>query len=289
MAESKDNETLPINEEEIIETEKLIPYLDATGRLTGLEDVNPMHWPKGWKAVDPNLGRRYMLKMQGFKEEEYLKKEAQIMERVKQREDEDDETYELRKRLFWRRIDGMWKPGQSGNPNGTPENYRHLEKARKMPMSVRVALEKQLSEQIKIVMAQEDGTERQVRITKKELIAKNIVDMVALGKVEFPTGKSGRRRTVELGARDWAANALKLLKMINPKPMEETEEVIQTISFDIDNMMPTNAKMTVVKKITGREYASEEDYLEDQDAVDQIIDVAGEDADVDISEVLDDE
>lgn len=157
-----------------------------------------------------------------------------------------------------------------------------------MPMTVKVALERQLSEQVKMVMPTLDG-EKSILVTKKELIAKNIVDMVALGRVEFPTGKSGRRRIVELGGRDWAANALKLLKMINPKPMEETEEVIQTISFDIDGMMPTNAKMTVVKKITGRDYDSEEEYLDDEEAVDQIIDAAGEDADIDISEVLEDE
>ena len=156
-------------------------------------------------------------------------------------------------------------------------------------MSVKVALDRQLSEQVKMLMSSEDGTEKQVKISKMELIAKNIVDMVALGKVEFPTGKSGRKRIVELGGRDWANNAMKLLKMINPKPMEESEEVVQTISFDIDNMLPTNAKMTVVKKITGKEYASEEEYLEDEEAVDQIIDAAGEDAEIDIDEVLDDE
>ena len=288
--EEENREELEAGEaEEIIETDKLIPYLDASGKLSGLEEVNPMYWPKGWKMVDPNLGRRYMLKIQHFDEAEYLKKEAKISERIKQKEDEDDESYELRKRLFWKRIDQMWAPGQSGNPAGTPENYRHIQKAKRMPMSVKVALDRQLSEQVKMMMPSEDGTEKPVKITKKELIAKNIVDMVALGRVEFPTGKSGRTRIVELGGRDWANNAMKLLKMINPKPMEESEEVVQTISFDIDNMLPTNAKMTVVKKITGKEYASEEEYLGDEEAVDQIIDAAGEDAEIDIDEVLDDE
>jgi len=288
MAKENESDDMEGGGEVIIETDKLIPYLDAKGRLTGLEEINPTLWPKGWKEVDPNLGRRYMLKIQGFTEEEYQKKEAKICERVKQREGEDDESFELRKRLYLHRIDSMWKPGQSGNPAGKPENYRYLQRAKKMPMTVKVALERQLSEQVKMVMPTLDG-EKSILVTKKELIAKNIVDMVALGRVEFPTGKSGRRRIVELGGRDWAANALKLLKMINPKPMEETEEVIQTISFDIDGMMPTNAKMTVVKKITGRDYDSEEEYLDDEEAVDQIIDAAGEDADIDISEVLEDE
>lgn len=287
MTEKKEEGKQP--EEVIVEMEKLVPYLDETGRLSGLEDVNPAFWPKGWKEVDPNLGRRYMLKLQKFDEIEYQKKAGKIEERVKQREDEDDESYELRKRLFWQRIDHVWQPGQSGNPAGLPENFRNRQRVKKLPMSVKVALERQLSEQVKLMVTKEDGTDERIALTKKELIAKNIVDMVALGRVEFPTGRSGKKRTVQLGARDWASNAMKLLKMINPKPLEETEEVVQTISFDIENMLPTKAKMTVVKKLTGRDYSSEEEYLADEDAVNGIIDAAGEDADIDIDDVLEDD
>jgi hypothetical protein len=72
--------------------------------------------------------------------------------------------------------------------------------------------------------------------------------------------------------------------------MEESEEVVQTISFDIENMMPTNAKMKIVKKITGKDYSNELEYLEDEEAVDGIIDIAidPEEDDIDISEVVED-
>jgi len=288
MEEEYKEEEVAEQLEKEIDIDKLMEYMDAEGKLTKLEEVDPKLWPEGWREVDPNLGRRYMLKLSNFDEGLFKLKEAEIEARLPQREGEDDEAYGYRKRLMLKRIDTMWKPGQSGNPAGMPENFRKRERAKKLPVSVRYALDRALEEEVRVRL--EEGGEI-TSLTKKELIAKNIVDMVALGKVEFPKGRHGTsKRVVELGGRDWATNALKLLKMINPRPMEESEEVVQTISFDIENMMPTNAKMKIVKKITGKDYSNELEYLEDEEAVDGIIDIAidPEEDDIDISEVVED-
>ena len=289
MAEEKRDPT-EIEELTVEEYEELMKYRTPDGKLNGLMEVPAVHWPVGWRAIDPNLGRRFMVKVAGITEEAYERKREKIEERVERKEGEDDEAFLLRKMLFTTRIDTMWEAGQSGNPLGAaPGSVR--KRAKELPITVRSALEEQLNQQVKVMIEEEGATPIQVRLTKKELIAKNIVDMVALGSIKFPDPRhSTRTRIVELSARDWSLNALKLLKMINPRPMEETEEIVQTISFDIENMMPTNAKMKVVKKITGKDYSREIDYLEDEEAVEGIIDsVPGEYEDIDISEVEEEE
>lgn len=264
-------------EEELTEEEyeELMKYMTPDGKLNGLLEKRAVDWPKGWRLIDPNLGRRKMVMIGKVTPEKYETRREEIEARVKQREGEDDEAFLLRKMILYNRIRGMWKPGESGNPGGAPIGAK---RAKKLPITVKVALDEQMRQAVKIMIEEEGKTPRQVKISKKELIARNIVDMVALGRVEFPDTKHPTRtRVVELNGRDWSANALKLLKMINPKPMEETEEIVQTISFDIQDMMPVNAKMKVVKKITGKDYSNELEYLNDEEAVEGIIDYIPED------------
>lgn len=286
MAEKEEDkkEITEIEDLSIEQYEELMKYADEEGKLNKLLEIPSPHWPVGWRAVDPNLGKRKMLWVTKVTPEKYERYREEIEARIKRKEGEDDEAFLLRKMLWVNRIETMWKPGQSGNLKGAPVGAR---RAKELPVTVRSALDQQLNEQVRIMLEEEGKTPRQIKLTKKELIARNIVDMVALGRVEFPDAKHPTRtRVVELNGRDWSNNALKLLKMINPRPMEETEEIVQTISFDIDNMMPANAKMKVVKKITGRDYASELEYLEDEEAVDGIIDyVPEDDEEIDISEV----
>ena len=264
-------------EEELTEEEyeELMKYMTPDGKLNGLLEKRAVDWPKGWRLIDPNLGRRKMVMVGKVTPEKYETRREEIEARVKRKEGEDDEAFLLRKMILYNRIRGMWKPGESGNPGGAPKGVK---RAKKLPITVKVALDEQMRQAVKIMIEEEGQTPRQVKISKKELIARNIVDMVALGRVEFPDAKHPTRtRVVELNGRDWSANALKLLKMINPKPMEETEEVVQTISFDIQDMMPVNAKMKVVKKITGKDYSNELEYLNDEEAVEGIIDYIPED------------
>lgn len=293
MAKEKEKEVNSLEELTMEEYQELMSHRGADGKLNSLMDVAGAHWPKGWRLVDPNLGRRFMVKVLNITPEEYEKVREDVENRLEQKEGEDDEGFLLRKMLYARRYKSMWKQGESGNPEGLAVGTK-LNRAKNLPVTVRSALDEQLSQQVRVMIEEEGKTARQIKLTKKELIARNIVDMVALGRVEFPDAKHPTTiRVLELSARDWGTNALKLLKMINPRPMEETEEIVQTINFDIESMMPTSAKMKVVKRITGRDYTNELEYLDDPEAVDGIIDYVPEDDEMydytDMPEVYEDE
>ena len=281
-------------EEEIYEAMQL---LDLNGELP-LEDKQPHEWPKRWREVDPDLGIRAMIRKRGVDLDAFELVKEEMMGRVPQREDETDKRYLYRLQLRFQMEKSMWKPGESGNPQGSSSKIR---RAKKLPLTVKQAFEQKLNEELAVVMEGRDGKPRKVRMTKKEIIAKNMVDMVATGQVTFPDPKGLnkgvtklKQRTVYLKANEWSNYAMKMLKAINPAPFEESQEIIQTVSFDIGSMMPKEAKMTVVKKMTGMSYQEEDEYLKDQDAIDKIIEAAtrgDEDVIVDgeIAEVMEDD
>jgi hypothetical protein len=93
-----------------------------------------------------------------------------------------------------------WQPGESGNPNGRPRKGKALTEI----------LEQAGSKTFPLI----DGK----RMSGKRLVARQIWDALATGKIEFIDG-SQRRLTV----RDWRELAEWLYDRVDGRPMQKSE------------------------------------------------------------------
>lgn len=270
---------------EEIDIEMVAKWMGEDGKLRPPEDYRPHgKWPRGWRMIDPNAGRRFVVGnvMTAEKKERYSREREELIERFPQKEGEDEEGYELRLQLISSRSGSMWKPGESGNPGGLKPGTRKPKPAPTMGQALRAAL----AEEIKYY---DEEAHRVRRMTKGELLNRQLVNAIVTGKVEFPSGSAGvgaentKKRTLVLNEKQWLDAMFRLLKVAVPQGLlEEQTETVKSVVFDM-NMLPDNAKVKIVQKVTGAKFieSAKEDELEDVDVdeLDDVIDADYEEVD----------
>lgn len=119
-----------------------------------------------------------------------------------------------------------WVKGVSGNPKGGPTKTR----------SLTYQIEKLSEEEIQL---------NNNRITRNELLAKSLWDLINYGKFIFPNG----REIIVANAKEWMNLVFKMLNHVDGLPPQRMEIVAEEDISKIDLSELTDEELGILMKI----------------------------------------